>query len=224
MKLINTAIIFFVLGLVFTMISGFIKKEEQKDRLLEISNEYASYFRYDNSKMVITDSAASKWSIPLCRSLNIADSSKYGIKFISDSLHISRTSISSSPHGNKLYKLFVKDIKSYNDSTIKFQPIGQVIVKETWNVKTVDKDSVSQVTIPVKQSMNDGKWYTPTTVSELFIMYKERKSDKNDEGWVYGIVNLEAKSETAKILENGKISSCIGCHVGTKYDRIFGRK
>ena len=226
MKRSNITILIFIIGVFFSITSiSFTKKETQKERLLQISEEYKAYARYDNTRMVITDSAAWNWTISLCTTTPQTSPYKSsGTQIIVDSLHISKPNMASSPHGNKLYKLFVQDIKSYRDTTLKFQPLGQVIVKETWNVKAVSKDSVSKLNASVKQSMNDGNWYSPTTVSELFIMYKEHKSENNDEGWVYGIINLEDKIEAAKILEKGKISSCIGCHSGTKYDRIFGGK
>ena len=85
----------------------------------------------------------------------------------------------------------------------------------------VNKDSLN-ITASAVKSLNDGKWYIPTTVSELFIMYKKKETLQNDKGWVYGIISLENKETKPTVLANGKISSCISCHKGTKYDRIFG--
>ena len=74
------------------------------------------------------------------------------------------------------------------------------------------------------QSKIDAKFYTPTTVSELFIMYKEAESKDNDQGWVYGSVRLEEKNAIPLIYNHAKLSSYISCHSKTKYDRIFGVK
>lgn len=214
----------FMIGILFTITSiSSTQVETQEEQLVKIAKEYKSYSRFNRYKTIITDSAVWNWTIALCIQLDKTDTLRSsGQKHVIDSLHISKASSDASPHGNKLYKLFVKDIVSYNDTTIKFQPIGQVLVKETWNVRMVSEDSVSELNSAVKQSLNDKNWYTPTTVSELFIMYKEPKSNNNDEGWVYGIISLEDKDEPVKILSSGKISSCIGCHKETKYDRIFG--
>lgn len=213
-------------GMAIALVSlSFTGEDTQKDKLVQISNEYKTYDRFENIKVKITDTAAWNWTISLCTSMPKTSPYKTnGMTLVLDSLHMSSALPSLCRHGNKLYKLYIKDIKSYKDTSIKTQPLGQVIVKETWNVREIHKDSVSTTSAPIKQSKNDGKYYTPTVVSELFIMYKEAKGQDNDEGWVYGIVSLEDTSEPVKVLENGKISSCITCHSGTKYDRIFGRK
>jgi len=126
-------------------------------------------------------------------------------------------------HGDKLYKLYIKDLPSYVNTLIKEQPVGQVIVKETWTTSKIDPDSLLANPL-AKQNMNDKSWYIPKTVSELFIMYKEKENSENDKGWIYGIVSLEDESKEPKVLTQGKISNCINCHSGTKYDRIFGAK
>ncbi len=150
----------------------------------------------------------------MCRQLSDAER---GIYYKHESLFISKPTTTESPHGNKLYKLFVNDWRRYEKGYLKEQPIGQVLVKETWNVEEVNKNQTSAV-----QSRNDGKWYAPTTVSQLFIMYKEEPSPNNDKGWVYGIVDVEKGPSSANVLENGNLSNCISCHKDTKYDRIFG--
>ena len=59
-----------------------------------------------------------------------------------DSFHFSAPGKKQSPHGDKLYKFFVKDVKSYQDTAVKQQPFGQALVKETWKVKEVRKEEV----------------------------------------------------------------------------------
>ena len=215
MKRYFIIIIFSALGIIISLTSiSFTNKDTQNDQLLKIANEYQNYFRYDD---VVNDSSDLKWTIQLCAPAYINDP-------IIDSLHFSKSNPLVSQHGNKLYKLYVKNLNSYSNPTKKIQPLGQIIVKETWNVRKIRKGRIAKNNRAIKQSKNDGKWYTPTTRSELFIMYKEQKSEKNDEGWVYGIVSLGTNKSKTTILENGKISSCINCHKDTKYDRIFGTK
>lgn len=203
---------FLAFGFVFNSI------QDQETQLIAIANEYKTYSQDVSVRTVVTDSSKYKWTIALC-AYHGEDIMGYHHEF--DSTFFSKADTAVSPHGNKLYKLFVKDQSSY-DFISRTQPIGQTLVKETWNIKEVDQDSSSLYTDAIL-SENDGKWYRPSTVSQLFIMYKEEPNESNDNGWVYGIVDVESKS-APKVLSRGKISSCISCHKGTKYDRLFGSK
>lgn len=187
---------------------NFKNPDSQKEKLIQIAKEYKQYSLYNNGE--------DKWTIQMC--------APHSQTTKIDDYHFSRTKATHSPHGDKLYKLFVKYINPYQDTMVKNQPLGQVLVKETWKVKEVNKDSAQLAGLSIKQSKNDGKWYTPTTVSELFIMYKEKTNNTNDQGWVYGIVNLEKPEKNAAVLSSGKISTCISCHQETKYDRMFGAR
>ena len=191
---------------------GFRKSADPAARLNEIAKEYKSYHRY-KQRTVVADSSRFQWTITLC-------SVPGHVKM--DSSLMSRAG-EGSPHGNKLYKLFIKKPLPYFRNSADGQPVGQVIVKETWNVKEIAYDSLDK-TIQQVQSRNDGKWYTPTTVSALFIMYKEKEKTTNDQGWNYGTVSIEDTSKKPLLLNDTKISTCISCHKGTKYDRIFGAK
>lgn len=205
--------------LLFSFISfGFVFTKNRESQLIEIASNYKSYSQDVNARIVVTDSSKYNWTIALCTYMG-EDIMGYHREI--DSTFISRANDSISPHGNKLYKLFVKDQDSYN-YIFNQQPIGQTLVKETWNVRKISNDSVSLFRNAVK-SKNDNNWYVPTNVSQLFIMFKEDPSDINDKGWVYGIVDIEGKRKP-KVLDQGKISSCISCHQGTKYDRLFGNK
>lgn len=197
---------------------GFVLSKDRENRLIEIASNYKTYSQATSVRTVVTDSSKYKWTIALCRYMG-EDIMGYHDEI--DSTFISRANDSISPHGNKLYKLFVRDQKSYKN-ILNQQPIGQTLVKETWNVKQIPSDSVIMFK-DARQSRKDGNWYVPTQVSQLFIMFKEEPSDLNDNGWVYGIVDIERDSKP-KILSQGNISSCISCHKGTKYDRLFGGK
>ncbi len=191
---------------------------DSTDRITEIAGEYKSYRQLVDERMVVTDSAKYKWTIRLCR---IPRPEEMGHHYERDSAFMSRANSAVSPHGDKLYKLFVKDYTAYLQNASAGQPVGQVIVKETWNVKEVSYDSSNETGAQV-QSRNNGKWYTPTTPSELFVMYKEAPGELNDKGWNYGTYSLE--SGAPLLLNDFKRSTCFGCHKGTKYDRIFGVK
>lgn len=199
-------------------LAGFRLVAGPEDKLIAISKEYKNYSEHRNIKITGVDSSYS-WTIALCKMPDKKEL-RYHTKPISH--FISKVPVAISPHGNKLYRLFVKKYPDYlrNDST--GQPAGQVIVKETWNVNEVVYDSLNTKKTQI-QSKIDGKWYTPLDISELFIMYKEgERSLTSDKGWIYGIVSVEKPNEKPIVLNNVKTSSCIRCHAGTKYDRIFG--
>lgn len=208
----NLLLLFLITSICF----GFDFFKSKGDQLLKISSEYKSYRQVYTSKTTVIDSSKYKWTIYLCR---YPGKESAGYYTEHENSFYSKADSSASPHGNKLYKLFVKDLTSYQ-SIEEMQPIGQTLVKETWNVQKIETDSV-RFYADAKLNLNDSTWYRPTTISQLFIMYKEEKNKRNDQGWVYGIVDVENKSKP-KVLSQGNISSCIKCHKNTKYDRLFG--
>lgn len=197
---------------------GFKPSITPHERIKEIAKEYKQYHLYKDLKVAVTDSAKYQWSQPLC--IHPKGTRNHGYVIQRDSLFISEANEMMSPHGNKLYRLYIKSFDAYVNAKAD-QPEGQVIVKETWNVEEVVYDSLNRTGQQIRSS-NDGKWYTPTTVSELFMMYKENESSANDKGWNYAVYSLEDNTKEPALLNDIKISSCIGCHKNTKYDRIFG--
>lgn len=102
-----------------------------------------------------------------------------------------------SPHGRKLYFLYAADRNQYFEN--KPPQVGQVIVKESW--------------IPENNE--------PSKKFGLFIMMKlDPKTKGADQGWVYGTVSADGKT----VSSSGRVESCMGCHVQTKNDRLFGMK
>jgi hypothetical protein len=216
----NKKIYFTLLLLGCFVVIGFKALDSSTDRITEIAKEYQQYKQFKDTKIIVTDSSKYNWIVVSCF---VPNSSEAGYHYKIDSSFISKAHKTKSLHGNKLYRLFIKEYASYirNDSI--GQPIGQVIVKETWNVKEIAYDSIN-LKVQQIRSQNDGKWYTPTTVSELFVMYKEKESSNNDKGWNYGMYSIEDPNRKPVLLNDMNISSCISCHRETKYDRIFGVK
>ena len=200
---------------------GFIAVDDSSSevKLNRIAKEYESYHQYNQVQVVRPDGSKYRWAPGMCFRPSNRDT---GWHYRRDSLFTSSADPVNSPHGNKLYRLFIKNDDDYMQPN-KPQPVGQAIVKETWNVSEIVYDSTNKTIVQV-QSSNDGKWYTPTSVSDLFVMYKEEKSKDNDKGWIYGIVDIENDKAKPLVLYQGKISTCISCHKETKYDRIFGIK
>ena len=187
------------------LISFAYKHYTVNDELLKITREYRNYTLY-NSK--------DYWTIAYCEPY-------YGPGDRGDTLHMSTADVKKSPHGDKLYKLYVKDLAAYRNEFEK-QPEGQVLIKEVWNVRRVSGDSVLHEQVVGKRSFNDGLFYASTIRKELYIMYKTTPSEENDEGWWYGIVNIEQGTEKATVIESMKINRCVKCHAENKHDRIFG--
>lgn len=176
------------------------------EELIRITNEYQTYSLYNTMD---------HWTIAFCEPY-VAP----GIR--GDTLHMSHADSKKSPHGDKIYKLYVKDEAAYSNRLDK-QPEGQVLIKEVWNVRPVmSADSVTNGQLNALRSMKDGWYYLPTTRKALYIMYKTKPSKENDEGWWYGIVDIEQGAENAKVIESMKINRCIKCHQQNKVDRIFG--
>lgn len=142
-------------------------------RLVEIGATYESYGRVDdNSRWAPTDCRAPEPSKP-------------------------RVSASRDPetHGRKLYYLFAKDREAYRMARELSQPVGQVLVKESWFPGAARKKG------------------------PLFMMIKTGEPD-SDEGWIYATASPDGKTITS----SGKLAACMECHTGAKYDRLFAVK
>jgi hypothetical protein len=185
--------------------------EAQKKNLLRIAHEYKYFPSYEEP----FDSL--HWTVGLCAPyVNLADTVN------SRRMRFSHADWKKSPHGHEVYELYVWDIESYTERRRRFQPDGQVIVKETWSLREMPPDSVAITKLPLIRQYPFEVWMTPTTLSKLFVMYKDSEDNTSDKGWVYGIVDVKDGIASATVMSNGRLSNCIACHKGTKYDRIFG--
>lgn len=107
----------------------------------------------------------------------------------------------SGTHGRKLYYLFAKDRKAYVRENSRKQPVGQVIVKESW--------------VPAAGSTPEKP--VAGEKGPLFLMVKTGDPD-SDAGWIYATATPDGSTITAA----GKIASCMECHQRAKVDRLFG--
>jgi hypothetical protein len=155
-------------------------------------------------------------------------------------------SADSETHGQKLYSLFVKrkpDGFPGGSYVVKpLNPVGQVIVKETWipepvkDVKvtflagsknqtfTCKREDGSEISQEIKGDFlpygtkGDRSYYT-SKKGPLFIMMKlEPAAPGTDIGWVYGVVSSDGK----EVQGAGRIASCMSCHKDAPHDRLFG--
>jgi hypothetical protein len=133
-------------------------------------------------------------------------------------------------HGQKLYFLFAKQKDAYLRLTGKTNPVGQVVVKESWTPKETTEEEYKRYLADHARvgreggmpfARKDGKVYRTDQQSALFIMFKTNPSTPGtDQGWVYGTVTADGKTVTAA----GRVESCMGCHQDAKHDRLFGLK
>src|SRR5262249_4965618 len=144
-------------------------------------------------------------------------------------------------HGKKLYSIFASNKMTYLAAKErKEQPVGQVLVKQSWTaeeVKTAKEDQKVIVTSvqsahPVRRSgpfqqsdhflpyaEKDGKTYRADKPAELFIMFKvDAGTENTDKGWVYGTVSADGK----KVTSSGKVAACMKCHQDAPHDKLFG--
>lgn len=104
-------------------------------------------------------------------------------------------------HGRKLYYLYAKDRTAYLQACDVMQPVGQVIVKESWHPA-----EGSTFLKPVAGAP-----------APLFLMVKTGEPD-SDDGWIYATATPDGKTITGW----GKLASCMECHQQAKHDRLFG--
>lgn len=125
---------------------------------------------------------------------------------------------SRTPHSMKIYQPWARDAKAYFLAAEKNQPVGQVIVKESW---MPNEAAAEAITTGSALAERDGKKYMPDEPSELFIMFKDDPATPDtDEGWVYGIVTPDGK----QVISSGRIASCVERHRQARHDRVFGAK
>lgn len=179
-----------------------------ESRLLEIARGYLDYGRVDD---------LNRWSPGLC----IMQPSQARLSASDDG----------ATHGRKIYYLFARNRAAYVAGIIKLQPIGQAIVKEAWEPVPAPR-GVNGVELPrtpdggihvpeipadrggryIPYAKQEGRVFTTGAKSGLFIMLKQA------EGWVYATVAADG----SRVLQAGRIASCIGCHRDAKPDSLFG--
>lgn len=129
-----------------------------------------------------------------------------------------------SPHGKKLYYVFVRDIASYQRKhELEAAPAKQVLVKESWTCEPVAAgDTTRAEGLPPEAQdrlERDGETVRAGKRGPLFVMMKlTPDAAHSDAGWVYATLTPDGKEVTAA----GRIASCMGCHVEAKHDRQFG--
>lgn len=120
-------------------------------------------------------------------------------------------------HGRALYRLYVKAKLEYSRAPHLPQPDNQVIVKATY--KPVLLDTASPHSDKQAALGADGKWYREGDPDDLYVMFRtDRTGIQTDAGWIYGIVSMRED----KVIAQGLVGNCMGCHRRNEPDRLFG--
>jgi hypothetical protein len=129
-------------------------------------------------------------------------------------------------HGGKLYYLYAKDRAAYMASATQDQPVGQVIVKESWKPVELPASELADAAKAKAAgghgfAERGGKLWKPGEKNGLFVMMKlVPGASGTDNGWLYATTSPDG----SVVHESGRIASCMGCHESGTHDRMFGLK
>lgn len=136
-------------------------------------------------------------------------------------------------HGRKLYYLYARHSEDYTwlgfeippGSPKTVQPPGQTLIKESFEAvptsapAKTDNGDLFTHEYPVDHALLNGQWYRTGEPKGLFVMmYLQADAPETDAGWIYA--NVEPSGE--KVIEIGRIESCMKCHQRAPHGRLFG--
>ena len=191
---------YLALLLLSALFVSFIAVDNSEDHLHKITDAYPMYS--------ISRKNEYRYKPVACASTPTLEEQNSG-----DSVLFSNANPTMSAHGQKMYRLYVKNLFDYKMNYT--QPPGQELVKEVWEVTPVSEDSL-RFYPNARKHPEQGVWFRPVRPSQLFIMYKTTADSSNDKGWTYGIVDLGTK----QVLQKGRMKNCMGCH-DENGDRVF---
>ncbi|WP_437840607.1 hypothetical protein [Sorangium sp. So ce1153] len=137
-------------------------------------------------------------------------------------------------HARKLYSVFARNHDTYplvqTEAPVS-QPVGQVLVKESYHPELVDK--APEFPEPPPSSSNDAsgtpdhfdpyvrdgeRIYRASRFAGAYVVLKVApETPGTDAGWVYGTV-----TPSGEVTSAGRVASCMGCHVSARHERVFG--
>jgi hypothetical protein len=134
------------------------------------------------------------------------------------------------PHGRKLYQLYVQDPEAYGA-----RPTAKLWEPDPMDARAgarIEQGVVKRSYIPVRleapeidpspfdglgPAEMDGELYAPGGDAGLFLMFRPMDAvAETDAGWVYATVTPEGEITGA-----GRMASCMSCHTRHE-DRLFG--
>ncbi|XYI03018.1 hypothetical protein ACMHYB_25985 [Sorangium sp. So ce1128] len=137
-------------------------------------------------------------------------------------------------HARKLYSVFARHRDRYplvqTEAPVS-QPVGQVLVKESYHPELVENAPELPDHRPSASSevsgtpdhfdpyfRDGGRTYRASRFAGAYVVLKVAPDvPGTDAGWVYGTVTPEGEVTSA-----GRVASCMGCHVSARHERVFG--
>jgi len=127
-------------------------------------------------------------------------------------------------HARKLYYLYAKDRAAYVARPRAVQPVGQILIKESFAPEALPADV--EIDFQGRDAhghfvaRHDGGLYHPGEPTGLFAMVKVGEADMQDTdaGWVYAVTDPTG----ARIERAGLLSDCMSCHQLGTTDRLYG--
>ncbi|WP_437516511.1 hypothetical protein [Sorangium sp. So ce1099] len=137
-------------------------------------------------------------------------------------------------HARKVYSVFARHRDRYplvQAEAPVSQPVGQVLVKESYHPELVEAAPEFPSDQPLPSSdpsrppdhfdpyVRDGdRIYRAARFAGAYVVLKVApETPGTDAGWVYGTVTPEGEVTSA-----GRVASCMGCHVSARHERVFG--
>ncbi|MDC3955221.1 hypothetical protein [Polyangium jinanense] len=135
-------------------------------------------------------------------------------------------------HARKLYSVFVKEQKTYpltQAAAPEPQPVGQILVKESYYPELVDKANPPEDLAHLQEKTMKEDHFNPyarvgdrvyraSRLAGAYVVLKVAPGTPGtDAGWVYGTV-----TPAGEVTSAGRVASCMGCHVSARYERVFG--
>ena len=121
-----------------------------------------------------------------------------------------------SPHGKKLYHLYVSDPIAYAlaSTSDRSAPVGLTLIKESHIALNPEVAGLNARSVSGAEPA-----LVPGAVTDLFVMMKIGNAGmaETDAGWVYATASPQGEIESI-----GMIESCIRCHEQADHDRLFG--
>ncbi|MGH7174546.1 MAG: hypothetical protein ACRELF_00710 [Gemmataceae bacterium] len=200
-------------------------------RLLEIAARYPEYGRVDDEM---------RWGVITCDPTPSPSPPKLRVS----------ASMDSQTHGRKLYSIFARiSERGCYFAEGKANPVGQVVVKESWipeevldkgqQLESIQRKGLTKDIVDSTKTIEVGDFLMPEAVEyslvayarknghlyhaakqgPLFIMFKMAPTTPDTDE---GWVYGTTTADGREVLSAGRVESCMNCHSKAPHDRLFG--
>jgi hypothetical protein len=128
-------------------------------------------------------------------------------------------------HCGRMHRLFARegwDYRMLGQGSGAGAAPGQAVVMPTHRAQVVPFESVpldDRGNPPEDYVESGGQWHRAGEAMELFVMLRlSPDTPGTDDGWVYGVLSADGR----RVIQEGRIDSCLRCHAGAPHGRLFG--